>query len=124
MGYLLSVKLERMSQQMQFIGFSVEQARVFIREIVLSCLQEYLQPVKRNTELPITIRQACKIVGVSAPTLRKFVHMELIRRHDLGPKKKVFYLSELEEDIKRLQTLGKLQIGIQNLKTDQRRPSN
>lgn len=113
-----------MSQQMQFIGFSVEQARVFIREIVLSCLQECLQPAKRNTELPITIRQACKIVGVSAPTLRKFVHMDLIRRHDLGPKKKVFYLSELEEDIKRLQTLGKLQIGIQNLKTDQRRPSN
>ena len=110
-----------MSQQVQFIGFSVEQARSFIREIVISCLQEYLQPEKRNSELPISIRQACRIVGVSAPTLRKFVDMALIRRHDLGPKKKVFYLSELEEDIKRLQTVGKLQIGIQNLKIDQRK---
>lgn len=93
-----------MSEQMQFIGFSMEQARNFIREIMLSCLQEYLHQ-KKNTESPITIRQACKIVGVSAPTLRKFVNMSLIRRHDLGPRKKVFYLSELDEDIKRLKTM-------------------
>lgn len=93
-----------MGEQMQFIGFSVEQARSFIREIVLSCLKEYLQP-KKNAESPINIRQACKIMGVSAPTLRKFVSMSLIRRHDLGPRKKVFYLSELEEDIKRINTL-------------------
>ena len=91
-----------MSEQVQFIGFSAEQARQFIREIVLSCLKECLQPHGSQNEKPISIRQACKILGVSAPTLRKFVSDSVIRRHDLGNRKKVFYLSELEEDIKRL----------------------
>lgn len=94
-----------MSQQVQFIGFTVEQARALIREVVISCLQEHLPNSKDIGESPITINQACKIVGVSVPTLRKFVAMSLIRRHDISPRKKVFYKSELEEDIKRLQVI-------------------
>lgn len=94
-----------MSEQMQFIGFSIEQARLFIESIVKSCLQES-NLSKGLSETPLNIRQACKIIGVSAPTLRKFVQMSLIRRHDLGERKKVFYLSELEEDIKRIRSMN------------------
>ncbi|SEM90860.1 hypothetical protein SAMN04488505_10716 [Chitinophaga rupis] len=94
-----------MSQQVQFIGFSVDQARHFIRSVVLECLKEYFPHIKKNSDAPLTIRQVCKIIGVSAPTLRKYVEMSVIRRHDLGPRKKVFYLSELEEDVKRITTL-------------------
>lgn len=95
-----------MSEQMQFIGFSIEQAKLFIEGIVKSCLQESSLS-KGLSETPLSIRQACKIIGVSAPTLRKFVQMSLIRRHDLGERKKVFYLSELEEDIKQIRTLNR-----------------
>ncbi|NII25151.1 helix-turn-helix domain-containing protein [Pseudoflavitalea sp. X16] len=91
-----------MTQQMQFIGFSIEQAKSFIQDIVRSCLEENIPPVKNIAEMPLTIKQACKIIGVSAPTLRKYVDMGVIRRHDLGPRKKVFYPSELEDDIKRI----------------------
>lgn len=90
---------------MQFIGFTYEQARHFIETIVKACLEESNAPDKSNSETPLTIKQACDIIGVSPPTLRKFVEMSLIRRHDLGPRKKVFYLSELEEDIKRIQAM-------------------
>jgi|GEM_PF-2266033 len=95
-----------MSQQVQFIGFTYEQAKLFIRDIVKACLEENIPPIKSTSETPLTIRQTCKIIGVSAPTLRKFVGMSLIRRHDLGPRKKVFYLSELEEDIKRIRSMN------------------
>lgn len=91
-----------MTQQVQFIGFNVEQAKAFMREVVISCLQEYSTNAVFLTESPITIAQACKIVGVSVPTLRKYVALSLIRRHDIGPRKKVFYKSELDEDIKQL----------------------
>ena len=93
-----------MSQQVQFIGFSLEQAKLFIQSIVKECLAENSPSVGNDSETPLNIRQACKMIGVSAPTLRKFVDMSLIRRHDLGPRKKVFYPSELEEDIKRLRS--------------------
>lgn len=94
-----------MSQQIQFIGFTHEQARLFIEAIVRACLEEHPAPVANGPEEPLTIRQACQLIGVSAPTLRKFVALSLIRRHDLGPRKKVFYRSELEEDIKRIRSL-------------------
>jgi excisionase family DNA binding protein len=91
-----------MSQQMQFIGFTYEQAQHFIHTIVKACLEENTISIKNTSEAPVTTKQACEILGVSAPTLRKFVALSLIRRHDLGPRKKVFYRSELEEDIKRI----------------------
>jgi len=93
-----------MSQQIQFIGFTHEQARHFIETIVRACLEEHPAPVASGPEEPLTIRQACQLIGVSAPTLRKFVALSLIRRHDLGARKKVFYRSELEEDIKRIRS--------------------
>ncbi|RPD41282.1 helix-turn-helix domain-containing protein [Chitinophaga barathri] len=99
-----------MSEQMQFIGFSLEQARLFIEGIVTSCLQKNLPLPRDPAETPLTIREACKVLGISAPTLRKLVEMSIIRRHDLGPRKKVFYRSELEEDIKRLRSRGDLPI--------------
>lgn len=91
-----------MGQNVQFIGFTYDEARRFIASIVTECLERNIPQNNNPTEVPLNVREACKLIGISAPTLRKFVKMSLIRRHDLGPRKKVFYRSELEEDIKKL----------------------
>lgn len=93
-----------MSEQMQFIGFSMEQAKVFIEGVVMGCLQKHSSTQRNTTDAPLTIKEACTVLGLSAPTLRKLVKMSLIRRHDLGQRKKVFYRSELEEDIKSIRS--------------------
>lgn len=93
-----------MEQQIQFIGFTHEEARIFIENIIFDCLRKPALKGEQTNERPLTITEACRILGVSAPTLRKFVNAGKIRRHDLGDRKKVFYRSELEEDIKRIQT--------------------
>ncbi len=49
-----------------------------------------------------SIEEACQHLGISAPTLKKFVDQGKIRRHDLGDRTKVFYRSELEADIRAL----------------------
>ena len=93
-----------MEQQMQFIGFSYEEAERFLKTVVNRCIEENQAKQKGNqAELPITPSQASKALKVSAPTLRRYVRLGLIRRHDLGPRRKVFYLSELEEDVKRVE---------------------
>ncbi len=93
-----------MDQKAQFIGFTSEELRYFIRTVVCDCLREFGLPEKARPEAPMSIQEACRLLGVSAPTLKKFVDQSLIRRHDLGGRKKVFYRSELEEDIKHLTT--------------------
>ena len=91
-----------MEERAQFIGFTREELQHFIRQIVLGCLLDWDQRRQGVQEPPLSIQEACHFLGVSAPTLKKFVDQALIRRHDLGGRKKVFYRSELEEDIKRL----------------------
>jgi excisionase family DNA binding protein len=91
-----------MEERAQFIGFTKEELRLFIRVIVRECLIEFGMQEVGKQEVPLTIQEACDFLGVSAPTLKKFVDLSLIRRHDLGGRKKVFYRSELEEDIKRI----------------------
>jgi len=89
---------------MQFIGFNYEEAESFLKTVVNRCIEEHQAKQKGNqAELPITPLQASKALKVSAPTLRRYVRLGLIRRHDLGPRRKVFYLSELEEDVKRVE---------------------
>jgi hypothetical protein len=93
-----------MEQQIQFIGFSYQEAENFLKSIVFRCMEEQQS---RNTlqeaETPLTPLQASKVLKVSLPTLRRYVQLGLIRRHDLGPRRKVFYLSELEADIKKVE---------------------
>lgn len=91
--------------QLHFVGLSLDEARLFIESIVIACLKNCF-PAPKVTEAPLSIRDACKFLGVSKPTLRKYVEAAVVRRHDLGPRKKVFYRSELEEDIKRLRSHG------------------
>lgn len=93
-----------MEQQVQFIGFTYQEAERFVRNIVSKCINEHdLKQKSKEAEQPITPQQACTALNVSLPTLRRYVRIGLIRRHDLGPRRKVFYLSELEEDIKRVE---------------------
>ena len=92
-----------MEQQLQFIGFTVQEAERFLRHIVKTCIQEHEETQKKaEAEAPLSPQQACKFLRVSLPTLRRYVQLGLIRRHDLGPRRKVFYLSELEQDIKKV----------------------
>ena len=92
-----------MEQQMQFIGFSYLEAERFLKNIVARCIDEHESKRKdKEAETPLSPQQACKILNVSIPTLRRYVQLGLIRRHDLGPRRKVFYLSELEADIKKV----------------------
>jgi hypothetical protein len=93
-----------MEPQMQFIGFTYQEAERFLRNIVNKCIDEHqLKQKAKEAEPPVTPQQACAALKVSLPTLRRYVRIGLIRRHDLGPRRKVFYLSELEEDIKRVE---------------------
>ena len=86
-----------MEQQVQFIGFTYQEAERFVRNIVSKCIDEHdLKQKSKEAEQPITPQQACAALNVSLPTLRRYVRIGLIRR-------KVFYLSELEEDIKRVE---------------------
>lgn len=90
-----------MRREIFFVGYTENEAKIFIESIVKACLKEYGLK-EMNEEQQLTIRQACRFMGVSAPTLRKYVENGYIRRHDLGSRKKYFYLSELKEDIKSL----------------------
>lgn len=93
-----------MEQQIQFIGFSYLEAENFLKSIVSACIKE--QQDRKNeheAEVPLSPSQASQALKVSLPTLRRYVGLGLIRRHDLGPRRKVFYLSELEADIKKVQ---------------------
>jgi hypothetical protein len=93
-----------MEQQMQFIGFTYQEAERFLKNIVARCIDEHeLKQKGKEAEIPITPLQACQSLKISLPTLRRYVQIGLIRRHDLGPRRKVFYLSELEADIKRVE---------------------
>jgi len=89
-----------MGEQILMIGFTREEAQQFIRGIVLNCLEE-ASVRNKQPEGPLSIRQACQFLGVSAPTLKKLVDQGRIRRHELGGRKKVFYRSELEADTRR-----------------------
>jgi hypothetical protein len=88
-----------MRREILFVGYTEDEAKSFIKNIVKDCLNEYKLQMG-NEDQQLTVRQACKFMSVSAPTLRRYVQLGYIRRHDLGPKKKYFYLSELKEDIK------------------------
>jgi hypothetical protein len=93
-----------MEQQIQFIGFSHQEAERFLKAIFNKCMEEHQSRQKDNdVETPITPLQAGQVLKVSLPTLRRYVQLGLIRRHDLGPRRKVFYLSELEADIKKVE---------------------
>ncbi|EHQ26986.1 MerR family transcriptional regulator [Mucilaginibacter paludis] len=93
-----------MEQQIQFVGFSMQEAERFLKNIVSTCIDEHHALQKHaEAELPLTPSQASKALKVSLPTLRRYVQLGLIRRHDLGPRRKVFYLSELEEDVKKVE---------------------
>lgn len=90
-----------MKREVFFVGFTEDEVKDFIEGIVNACLEKYELKLVGD-EQHLTIRQACKFMGVSAPTLRMFVAKGYIRRHDLGGRKKYFCLSELKEDIKSL----------------------
>jgi excisionase family DNA binding protein len=93
-----------MQREMNFIGFSYQDAEKFLRTIVKECIKEAMVNEKDSKgETPISPIEACQVLNISPPTLRRYVQLGLIRRHDLGPRRKVFYRSELEEDIKRVQ---------------------
>lgn len=90
-----------MAQEIQVIGLTFEELQRVIKLAVAEGIRESRQ-IHRVADEPLTLQQACRILNISAPTLRKYVAMSLIRRHSLGPRRKVFYLNELEEDIKNL----------------------
>jgi excisionase family DNA binding protein len=90
-----------------FIGFNRDEAARFIRKIFMDCMSEVKNSSAGFGEEPLDIEQVCKLLGISAPTLKKFVDKGLIRRHDLGARKKVFYESEVQEDIKFLKIIKK-----------------
>jgi hypothetical protein len=93
-----------MEQHIQFVGFSMQEAERFLKNIISTCIDEHHALKKRGeAEAPLTPSQASQALKVSLPTLRRYVHLGLIRRHDLGPRRKVFYLSELEEDVKKVE---------------------
>lgn len=94
-----------MKQQVQFIGFSYQEAEQFLQTIVEKCIDRKLPDQKKESEPPLTPKLAADVLKISLPTLRKYVREGLIRRHDLGPRRKIFYLSELEEDIKKIQAI-------------------
>lgn len=89
-----------MEQQMHFIGFSKDQAKEFFADIIMECLAKMSRIENQTLEPELTIKQACKKLGISVPTLRKYVREGLVRRHNRGPRKKVFFLNELQEDIR------------------------
>lgn len=92
-----------MEQQMQFIGFSYQEAERFLKNIVDRCIEEHETKRKSHeAEAPLSPQEASAALKVSLPTLRRYVQLGLIRRHDLGPRRKVFYLSEIENDIKKV----------------------
>jgi len=93
-----------MEQHIQFVGFSMQEAERFLKNIVSTCIDEHHASQKNaEVESPLTPSQASQALKVSLPTLRRYVQLGLIRRHDLGPRRKVFYLSELEEDVKKVE---------------------
>jgi hypothetical protein len=93
-----------MEQHIQFVGFSMQEAERFLKNIVSTCIDEH-HALQKNAEAesPLNPLQASQALKVSLPTLRRYVNLGLIRRHDLGPRRKVFYLSELEEDVKKVE---------------------
>jgi excisionase family DNA binding protein len=90
-----------MGREIFFVGFTEDEAKSFIESIVNRCLEKFIYQAG-NGEKKLTIRQACKYLGVSPPTLREFVRKGIFRRHDAGSRKKFFFLSELNEDLKAL----------------------
>ena len=97
------LKISIMEQQLQFIGFTYQEAERFLKNIVDRCINEHeLNRKDKEAEAPLSPQEASAILKVSLPTLRRYVQLGLIRRHDLGPRRKVFYLSELEADIKKV----------------------
>jgi hypothetical protein len=93
-----------MEQQIQFVGFSRQEAERFLKNIVTVCIEEQkLNQKDVQAEIPITPVEASLALKISLPTLRRYVNLGMIRRHDLGPRRKVFYLSELEQDIKKVE---------------------
>jgi predicted DNA-binding transcriptional regulator AlpA len=90
-----------MARELQVVGLSLEEFEQLIRTIVKECLRD--RPITTGqADKALNIQQACRFLGISAPTLRKYVRASLLRQHKLGPRRKVFYLQELEEDIKNL----------------------
>lgn len=94
-----------MAQQIQIIGLNLDEAKLLLKAVLLECLAEVKEATKEKNEKAMSVAETCKFLGVSRPTLQKYVENALLRRHDLGRKKKVFYLSELQEDIKRIQAM-------------------
>ena len=92
-----------MGYEFQIIGLTVEEFKCLLKSVVQECLRES-RFSKASNDQALTIQQARKFLNISPPTLRKYVKQGLIRRHNMGPRKKLFYLSELEEDIKNLPT--------------------
>jgi Fe2+ or Zn2+ uptake regulation protein len=89
-----------MEPQVHFICFSKDQAKEFLVDIIMECLSKISKKDGHSLEPELTISQACKKLGISVPTLRKYVRAGLVRRHNRGPRKKVFFLNELQEDIR------------------------
>jgi hypothetical protein len=96
-----------MAEQIQITSISLDEFRQLIKTVIKECLKEMHAISKEKLEKALSVRETCSFLGISRPTLKKYVDSSLIRRHDLGRKKKVFYLSELQEDIKRLSILTK-----------------
>jgi excisionase family DNA binding protein len=92
-----------MAQQIQVIGLTLDEAKTLIKCILLECIEEVKEATKEKNEKGLSVAETCKYLGISRPTLHKYVEGSLLRRHDLGRKKKIFYLSEIQEDIKRIQ---------------------
>jgi excisionase family DNA binding protein len=89
-----------MGREIHFIGYTEEKVVLLFKRLILDCAQEFRALQNSNEERKLTMNQACKYTGVSIPTLRKYVKSGYIRRHDLGPRKKFFYLSELNDDLR------------------------
>ena len=87
-------------QNFQVISLTLEEFTSLIRAVVNDCLTNQ-KGILRN-DCTLNIQQACRFLSISAPTLRRYVEESKIRSHKLGPRRVMFYQSELEEDIKRL----------------------
>lgn len=91
-------------QSFQVISLTLEEFTILVRTIVNDCLAN--QKITLRNDRTLNIQQACRFLNISAPTLRRYIEELKIRSHKLGPRRVMFYQSELEEDIKRLPGKG------------------
>ena len=88
LSLLVQVKPGSMEKDVTIIGISIQDLRTVIKEVVNDCLKDHAKLIKPNIEKPISSYQVLKFLGISRPTLNKYINAGLIRRHTLGERKR------------------------------------